>query len=199
MRRLVFAGLLLAVYGYGAPCYAFKWNAETLRTHWLELLLGFSGTVAIHELGHIGVATATGTNFEFEGLSIVYPDPDLSDSDRLRLASAGFQTQWLTAEIAFRTLGRRDPPPRARHIAAGAVLGHLGITLIYMTLLKHHDDGDVEGMAAATGLSNSQVALALAVPATLDAYRLFAGRVPGWVPKASIASKGLGVTAIWTF
>jgi len=57
----------------------------------------------------------------------------------------------------------------------------------------------VVGMADATGLSNNQIALALALPGALDAWRLFGNDVPKWVPGLSLAGKGMGMAWIWTY
>jgi len=163
------------------------------------VLLGFVGGILVHELGHISAATLKGADFEFEGLSITYPDPALTDADRLELASAGFQIQWAAAELAFRYLNDEDKEPRTRHRADGILLSHLAITAAYMTVLKHHSRGDIEGMSRATGISNDRLALAVAVPAILDGWRLFGNTVPQWVPIASVVSKGIGITWVWTY
>ena len=54
-------------------------------------------------------------------------------------------------------------------------------------------------MAQATGLSKNKIALALAVPGALDAWRLFGTQVPEWVPQLSLLSKGLGMAWAWTY
>ena len=46
----------------------------------------------------------------------------------LRVASAGFQSQWLLSELAFHYLDHTDADKAG--VAAGAVLAHLGITAV---------------------------------------------------------------------
>ena len=172
--------------------------------------LGLASGYGAHELGHAVVATAKGYKVSHDGLSIVYPDAAFTDADRLQVASAGFQTQWLMAELALRKhdesngnnwpsdgLKVRQEPPG--NFAAGVVCAHLGITLAYLTVLKNHQQGDVAGIAAATRRSNDQVALTLAIPGALDAWRLFGNRVPEWVPQLSVLSKGLEMAWAWTY
>ena len=54
-------------------------------------------------------------------------------------------------------------------------------------------------MSAASGLSNDQLAALAAIPAALDAWRLFGSEVPNWVPAISLGSKTIGLTVIWTY
>ena len=175
------------------------WSFDELRQDKSNVLLGFFAGIAVHELGHISAATLKKTDFRLDGLSITYPDPALTAEDRLELASAGFQFQWAAAELAFRYLNDEETETRTRHRAAGIVLSHLAITAAYMTVLKHHTHGDIEGMSRATGISNDRLALAVAVPAILDGWRLFGKTVPKWVPTASVVSKGIGITWVWTY
>jgi hypothetical protein len=79
------------------------------------------------------------------------------------------------------------------------VCSYLGVSLAYLTFLKNQDQGDVNGMSHATGLSRDRIALMMAVPAVLDAWRLFGDDVPVWVPTLSVMSKGIGATWIWTY
>jgi len=41
--------------------------------------------------------------------------------------------------------------------------------------------------------------LAIAIPAALDAWRLFGDDVPEWVPNLSVMGKGLAMAWIWTY
>ena len=79
------------------------------------------------------------------------------------------------------------------------ICAHLGISAAYLTFLRNHPQGDTYAMAEATDLSTAQLAALLAIPATLDAWRLFADDVPAWVPALSVGSKGAGLVAIWTW
>lgn len=160
-------------------------------------VLGLASGYGAHELGHVVVATAKGYPVSHDGLSLVYPNAAFTDAGHLQVASAGFQTQWLMAELAFRDHHGNDKAPG--NFGAGVVCAHLGITLAYLTVLKNHPQGDVAGIAQATGLSNDRIVLALAVPGALDAWRLFGNRVPEWVPQLSMASKGLGIAWAWTY
>jgi hypothetical protein len=174
--------------------------AESSSEDWGAFVAGGFSTLVIHELGHMAVARYHDTNFEYDGVTIVYPDADLTESEQLRIASAGFQFQWIASEIAFGVLSRdKQLTPRSKSFTRGIVAGQIVITLAYMTFLKNHPDGDIQGMSDATGLSNDKLALLVAIPAALDSWRLIAKNVPGWVPKLSIAYKGIGIVAIWTF
>jgi len=169
-------------------------------THSVDCLAGGFSTLVIHEIGHMAVARYHDTKFKYDGVTIVYPDADLTESEQLRIASAGFQFQWVASEIAFGILSRdKQLTPRSRSFTRGIIAGQIAITLAYMTFLKNHPDGDIQGMSDATGLSNDELALLVAIPAALDSWRLIAKNVPGWVPKLSIAYKGIGIVAIWTF
>ncbi len=175
------------------------WSVGELHTDKKSALFGFLGGLLAHELGHISVATLRGIDFEFDGLSIVYPESDLSAKNRLLVASAGFQVQWLASEIAFRHLENSQDDMAAMNAAAGVILGHLGITAAYLTFLKNHSQGDIQGMSEATGISNDQLALAVAIPAVLDGWRLFATTTPKWVPPVSALTKGIGMAWVWTY
>jgi hypothetical protein len=176
-----------------------SWSVDELQKDRGRVLFGFLGGLVVHELGHMSVATLRGIDFEFDGLSIVYPESDLSDKDRLLVASAGFQVQWLASEIAFHYLENSNDDVTAMNTAAGVILGHLGITAAYLTFLKNHSQGDIEGMSEVTGISNDQLALAVAIPAILDGWRLFGTTTPRWVPTLSVLTKGIGVAWVWTY
>ncbi len=174
--------------------------AESSSEDWGAFVAGGFSTLVIHELGHMAVARYHDKNFEYDGVTIVYPDADLTETEQLRIASAGFQFQWIASEIAFGVLSHdKQLTPRSKSFTRGIVAGQIAITLAYMTFLKNHPDGDIQGMSDATGLSNDELALLVAIPAVLDSWRLIAKNVPGWVPKLSIAYKGIGIVAIWTF
>ena len=149
------------------------------------LTTGAIGMVIGHELGHLGVAASMDIDTQFDGLTVVYPGTNLTSKQQLRVASAGFQSQWLLSELAFHYLDHSDADKSS--IAAGAVLAHLGITAAYLTFLKNEETGDVAGISNALGKSRSDVALLLAVPAFLDTWRLF-GEPPDWVPRISSIS-----------
>ena len=79
------------------------------------------------------------------------------------------------------------------------VSAHIAITSAYLVYLKDHKQGDIVGMAQATGYSNDRIALVLSIPAALDTWRLFGNQVPEWVPQVSLLGKGLGMAWIWTY
>jgi hypothetical protein len=160
------------------------------------LVVGAAGMVLGHELGHFALAASMDIDAEFDGVTVVYPGTDLSSQQQARVASAGFQSQWLLSELAFHFLDKPDAAPNS--IAAGVVLGHLGITAAYLSFLKNEKEGDVAGMANAFGKNRTDLALLLAVPALLDGWRLF-GKPPDWVPVLSRAGKGLGLAWIWSW
>ena len=147
-----------------------------------------------HEIGHFAVAESMNVKAEFDGVTVVYPDSNLTPRQQLRVASAGFQSQWVLSELAFHYLDK--PNVEHRGVATGAVLAHIAITTAYLTFLKNHRDGDVAGISAALGKSRSNVALTLALPALLDTWRLF-GEPPDWIPHLSRTSKGLAMVWIW--
>ena len=112
------------------------------------------------------VATFKGYKVSHDGLSIVYPGATFTDADQLQVASAGFQAQWVMAELALRDHDGNETKPG--NFGAGVVCAHLGITLAYLTVLKDRPTGDVVGIAEATQGSHNNIALALAVPGALD-------------------------------
>jgi hypothetical protein len=161
--------------------------------------LGFASGIGAHEPGHYVVATSKGYKVSHDGLPIVYAGAAFTEADRLKVASAGFQTQWLMAKQALRDHNEKETKEPPGNFGAGMVCAHLGITLAYLTVLKDQKQGDVVGIAEATKRSNNSIALALAVPGALDAWRLFGKRVPEWVPQLSLMVKGLGIAWAWTY
>jgi hypothetical protein len=174
--------------------------AESLPKKWGPFVAGGFSSIVIHELGHIVVAESLDVNYKFEGLTITYPNSNLTDSEHLRISSAGFQAQWIASEIAFMSLDPENPiSPTKKSYIRGIVAGHAAITFAYLTILKDHEDGDIEGMSQASGISNNKLAMLVAIPAILDSWRMFAKDVPSWVPRLSVAFKSMGIGAIWTF
>jgi hypothetical protein len=192
LMRLIL--LLLALLPHHA--HGEGWSLDSERTGFGKFALGLVGGIVAHEAGHYLVATSKGYDVGFDGLSIVYPGAVFTDSDHLQVASAGFQTQWLLTELVLRGGEMREPPG---DFGAGVVCAHLAITAAYVVYLKDHPLGDVVGIADATGYSNNQIMLALAVPGVLDAWRLFGNDVPGWVPQLSALGKGVGMAWVWTY
>ncbi len=179
--------------------HAAGWSFEDARSEPGDFALGFVGGLVAHELGHYAVATSKGYKVSHDGLSIVYPGANFNDGDHLQVASAGFQTQWLMAEFALRDSDFRERKDAPGNFGAGVVCAHLAITAAYLVYLKDHRQGDVVGMSEASGLSNNQIALALAVPGALDAWRLLGNDVPQWVPGLSLLGKGMGLAWVWTY
>ena len=166
----------------------------TLTSGWISV--GALGMLLTHEAGHMGVATAMGIDADIDDFTVVYPGENLTPRQQLRIASAGFQTQWLLSEVAFKYLN--DGEIARRSLAAGAIITHLGISAAYLTFLKDHEDGDIMGIANALGENKDAVAALVAFPALLDTWRLL-GKPPGWVPSLSAASKGLMVAWVWSW
>jgi hypothetical protein len=189
---ILFASATLPVKTYGQG-----WSFDDASSEWGMFVLGLASDYGAHELGHYVVATSKGYQVSHDGLSITYPNAKFTDADHLQVASAGIQTQWLMTELAFRDHKGNEIKPG--NFGAGVICAHLGITLAYLTVLKDHKLGDVAGMAEATKLSNDRIALALAVPGALDAWRLFGNEVPEWVPQLSLLSKGMGMAWAWTY
>jgi len=184
------------------PCLLFPgrllaWSLADARAGYGQFGLGLIGGLAMHEFGHFVVASAKGYRVRFDGPSLVYPDLESTGAERLQVASAGFQAQWLLTELSF--VGMEGDGPWSDNFGAGTICAHLGISLAYLTFLKDHHQGDVVGMAEAVGMSHDQVALAVAVPAALDAWRLFGTQPPAWLPRLSMFAKGIGVGWVWTY
>lgn len=198
IRYFSFVALLVSV-SLPQNAYSEGWSFQDAQPEWGEFALGFVSGIAAHEAGHYVVATSKGYKVSHDGLSIVYPDANFTDSDHLKVASAGFQTQWLLAELILRDRNGKEMREPPGNFGAGVVCAHLGITLVYLTVLKNHKQGDIAGMAEATGRSSNQIAMALAVPGALDAWRLFGNQVPDWVPYVSLLGKGIGIARIWTY
>jgi len=198
IRHIRFAALIVfALLPMDAYCGG--WSLDDAHSEWGAFSLGFASGLAAHELGHYVVATSKGYKVSHDGLSIIYPGAVFSDADRLQVASAGFQTQWFLTELVLRDRNGKEMKEPPGNFGAGVVCAHLSITLAYVVYLKDHKQGDVTGMALATGRSNNQIALALAVPGALDAWRLFGKQVPEWVPQLSLLGKGLGMAWVWTY
>jgi hypothetical protein len=175
------------------------WSFEDATSEWGMFALGVASGYGAHEFGHYMVATSKGYEVSHEGLSITYPHAAFTPADHLQVASAGFQAQWLAAELAFRDhhdFEKKEVPSNYR---AGVICAHLGITLAYLSILKDHPQGDVVGISDATKFSNDRIALALAIPGALDAWRLFGNQVPKWVPQLSMLIKGVGIAWAWTY
>ncbi len=182
-----------------SPVYAQEWPLSSLQEDLGSFLLGFAGGLTAHELGHVAVALSKGYSVDYDGISIVYPDAEMSDSDHLEVASAGFQVQWLVSEVVFLKNQHRKSDTQMNNLDAGLIFAHLATTAAYLTFLKGHADGDIVGMSSATGISADKLALLMSIPAVFDTWRLFGKQVPNWVPTLSRVSKGLMVTLIWTF
>lgn len=193
-----FASLLLSAW-FPASASGEGWSFDDARPEWGKFALGFVGGIVAHEAGHYAVATSKGYKVSHDGLSIVYPGAKFTDSAHFQIASAGFQTQWLLAELVLRDGNGKEMNGPLGNFGAGIVCAHLGITLAYLTVLKDHKLGDIAGTAQATGRTNNQIALALVVPGVLDAWRLFGNDVPEWVPHVSLFGKGIGIARIWTY
>lgn len=181
------------------PAQAHAWSLGQIGDKTGAYLLGFVSGYLAHEAGHVIVATAKGYDVDLDGVSIIYPDAQMSDADRLQVSSAGFQAQWLTTEASFLYRSRKELSPTSDNFTAGLISSHLVITAAYLTVLRDHPQGDTYAMSEATDLSTGQIAALLAVPAVLDTWRLFGEDVPKWVPALSVGYKGAGFVAIWTY
>jgi hypothetical protein len=195
-----FIYLLLFLFAF-QPTNVFSegYTFDDTRQEWDKFAFGFVSGIVAHELGHYVVALSKGYKVSHDGLSIVYPGAVLNNSNHLQLASAGFQSQWLLTEYLLRDKNGKEVKEAPGNFSAGVVCSHLGITVAYLTVLKNNKQGDIAGIANSTGLTNTQVALALAVPGVLDAWRLFGTEVPEWVPHLSLLAKGVGIVRIWTY
>ena len=182
-----------------SPAPAKAWSLRQLGDETAAFLLGFAGGYLAHEAGHVIIAKSKGYDVKLDGVSIIYPGAEMSDSDRLQVASAGFQAQWLTTEAAFLYRGKNELGPTSDNFTAGLICSHLAISAAYLTVLRDNTEGDTYAMSEATDLSTGQIAALLAIPAVLDTWRLFGDDVPQWVPALSVGAKGAGFIAIWTY
>ena len=174
--------------------HAQGFTLDELEQNPTSFLQGFAGGWAVHELGHVIVARREGYSIGHQGVSITYGGKDMTPHDQERIASAGFQTQWIGSEFAFSAREKNSST-----FAAGFICAHLAISAAYLTVLKNQQLGDAVGYANATGLSTGQIVWRAALPALLDSWRLFGHDVPKWVPALSIATKAAGITAIWMY
>jgi hypothetical protein len=175
------------------------WTIKPEADAWERFTLGIVSGIAAHELGHMAVATSKGYKVSYDGLSIVYPGAQFTRASQLQVASAGFQTQWVLSEFALRDEHGREHSKRPGDFAAGIVGSYIGVSIAYLTILKDRETGDVYGMSTATGLSRDRIALMMAIPAVLDAWRLFGDDVPAWVPALSVMSKGVAAAWVWSY
>ncbi len=176
-----------------------SWEFSRFKNNRGAFIAGFFSGYAAHELGHFMVADSFGFDAEFDGVTIVYPGANMTDAEQLQVSSAGFQVQWLVSEVALRYRRDKKLTDFGDNYNAGLVGAHLAITAAYMTVLLNHEDGDLQGMSEATGISNDKLAVLVAIPALLDAWRLFGSNVPEWVPTLSAGAKGVIFTWIWTY
>lgn len=158
-----------------------------------SFLAGVLSGIALHELGHVTVATAHGYDIHHDGPSITYSPPFRSNSDRLRISTAGFQTQWLVTEGAFYF---RDKAP---DFTGGLIAAHIGITAVYLFGLKNNSESDITSASIATGLSRTNVMLLALPPAILDGWRYLGSDPPSWLAPVSIGYKAGMITAIWVY
>lgn len=187
---LVLGGLPTGAQGEG-------WSLR--EADWMDMSLGVVSGIVAHEAGHFVVAKSKGYRVSHDGLSITYPGTNFTRSGQLQLASAGFQTQWILSELVLRDKNGRENIRPPTDFGAGVVISYIGVSAAYLTFLKNQLTGDIYGMSHASGLSHDRLALMMAVPAALDAWRLFGDDVPEWVPTVSVMSKGVGAAWIWTY
>src|SRR5512135_11843 len=190
---------LLAMLMLPAASRAQGWSFPETVDGWESFTLGFVSGIAAHEATHIVVAKSKGYRVGHEGLSITYPGTNFTRAGQLQLASAGFQTQWVLSEFALRDEHGHEHVNPPSDFGAGVVCSYIAVSAAYLTLLKNQYNGDVYGMSRATGYSHDRIALMMAIPAVLDAWRLLGDDVPEWVPTLSVMSKGIGAAWIWTY
>ena len=98
--RLLLAGLALLILLSTSQAFAEAWPQQ--GSEWPGFLGGVASGILLHELGHVVVASSQGYETRMDGLSLVYSPPLKSDRDKVRVATAGFQAQWIASEVAFR-------------------------------------------------------------------------------------------------
>jgi len=186
--------MLLLLLSGGA--FARAWDEVEVRSHPATFLSGLAAGILAHETGHLAVAAVEDIDVKWHNLSITYLGP-LTDAEHLRVATAGIETQWIISEYVLHRAEKKQQPPGA--FKTGLVVSELAVAAAYLTVLKDHEEADLVGISNATGLSTDQLALLVAIPAALDAWRLFGQEVPAWVPNVSLGYKGAGIAATWTF
>jgi len=172
------------------------WSVADIPQDWWGFVSGLGTGIVIHEAAHVLLADLKGYRVDNDGFSLVYPDAEMPPRDRLRIASAGMQAQWLATEFVF---SRYRDESKLSNFAAGIVVSQLLVSAAYLTVLKNHRQGDIVGMQEATGWSRDQLAVTTALTSVMDGWRLSGQRVPVWLPHMSRASKGVIIGAIWTF
>jgi hypothetical protein len=175
------------------------WVLENSVSSWERFTLGIVSGIAAHEASHVFIATTKGYNVSHDGLSLTYPGAQFTHAGQLQLASAGIQMQWVLSELVLRDEHGHEQVKPPSDFGAGVVCSYIGVSAAYLTFLKNQRQGDVAGMSYATGLSHDRIALMMAIPAVLDAWRLFGDDVPPWVPTLSVMSKGIGAAWIWSY
>jgi hypothetical protein len=196
MRGLLVTITLVLSLGAG---FSQAWRPADVKSDPGHFLTGFAEGFLAHELTHVLIAEANGRTVALSGTSIVYPGLPMDDQMHFRIASAGFQGQWILSEIVLRNYEAHGGTAPMSQTNAGIVFSHIAISAAYLTVLKDHHLGDVNGIAQSTGMSRDTVALLVAVPAALDLWRLTGKDVPKWVPTVSASVKGAYLTRIWTF
>lgn len=170
-----------------------------IRQHRLGFLGGLATGILAHEMGHTALAWSMGDEVVLHGTTIIYPGAQHDDRERIRLSSAGIQTQWLVTEGAFLYRNSHRMTPAVDSFSAGLICSNLAITAAYATIINNHKHGDLTGISKTTGASNETLALAIAVPAVLDAWRLFGDDPPAWADYLSVGLKGSMITAVWSY
>ncbi len=196
VRFILFVILLLASIKTSS---ADSGNYDIIKNNIGFTLSGMVASVFVHELGHFLVAEAEGVDAYFDGMTIRYKGTDGSDKQRLHLSSAGYQAQWALSEYAFHKLDQPNLTKQKTALNIGFILGHVAISAAYLTVLRDHEDGDVEGVANASSLSSEQMVSLLAIPALLDTWRLFGDNSPRWSGWVSKGIKGVGISAVWLY
>ena len=196
-RFIVSVPLLAAI--FPACVQAQGWTLDESPSGLGSFALGFASSLAAHEVGHFIVAKSKGYSVSHDGLSITYPGADFTRAGQLQLASAGFQTQWVLSEFALRDKSGHEHSKPPSDFEAGVVFSYIGVSAAYLTFLENQYNGDVYGMSRATGYSHDKIALMVAIPAVLDAWRLLGDDVPAWVPNLSVMSKGIAAAWIWSY
>ena len=188
---------LFALFVLSASVKAQGWSLAD--ADWGQVTLGIVSGIVAHEAGHVVVAKSKGYPVSHDGLSITYPGVNFTRSGQLQLASAGYQTQWVLSELALRDehWHERTSPPG--DFGAGVVLSSVAVSLAYLTILENQYNGDIYGISRASGMSHDRAALTMAIPAMLDAWRLFGEDVPEWVPQLAVLSKGTAMLWIWSY
>lgn len=136
------------------------------------MVLGFTGSILVHELGHVAASFALGAKptIGFDTFRpVVYSgiDPEAEPNKQLLFASAG-----LIVQVALDELLLDIPHARAGAFERGVLAGGITTGLFYALVGRNSPVSDVTHIARSSGLSRVQVGLILGAVSALHGIRV---------------------------